>query len=75
MTFAREGVPTIGLHTGAGEVKSPAQAVLSGGQAGQPFDPCYHQECDTAANVDTTVMEQMTDALMHGLTVLTAGTH
>jgi hypothetical protein len=28
-------------------------------------DACYHQACDTIANVNTTVLEQMADAIAH----------
>ena len=38
--------------------------------AGRPHDPCYHQACDTAANVSVEVLEQMTGALAHTLSVL-----
>ncbi|MBV9970733.1 MAG: M20/M25/M40 family metallo-hydrolase, partial [Xanthobacteraceae bacterium] len=37
--FFQKGIPTVGLHTGAGARKSQAQADLFGGAAGKPFDP------------------------------------
>ena len=40
------------------------------GAAGQPFDPCYHKACDTAANIDGQVLEQITDALTDALNEL-----
>ncbi|MET0742006.1 MAG: M20/M25/M40 family metallo-hydrolase, partial [Microvirga sp.] len=61
--FAARGIPTIGLFTGAGGMKSEAQARLFGGTAAQPFDPCYHKACDTSGNIDATVLDAMTDAL------------
>lgn len=61
--FAAKNIPTLGLFTGAGNAKSDEHAARFGGQAGQPYDPCYHKACDNAGNVDRVVLEQMTDAL------------
>jgi Zn-dependent M28 family amino/carboxypeptidase len=61
--FAAKNIPTLGLFTGAGNAKSDEHAARFGGQAGQPYDPCYHQACDNAGNVDRMVLGQMTDAL------------
>lgn len=66
-SFAREGIPTVMLYTGAGETKSDAQAAQFGGAAGQPYDPCYHKACDTLDNVDAAVLRQMADALVRAL--------
>jgi Zn-dependent M28 family amino/carboxypeptidase len=65
--FAAKNIPTLGLFTGAGNAKSEEHAARFGGQAGQPYDPCYHKACDTAENVDRAVLGQMTDALTHVL--------
>jgi Zn-dependent M28 family amino/carboxypeptidase len=65
--FAARGIPTIGLYTGAGESKSAEQAAQFGGEAGKAFDPCYHRACDTAANIDRAVLDQMTRALHRSL--------
>lgn len=65
--FAARGIPTIGLYTGAGESKSAEQAAQFGGEAGKPFDACYHRACDTAANIDRAVLDQMTRALHRSL--------
>jgi Zn-dependent M28 family amino/carboxypeptidase len=62
-SFARNGIPTLGLYTGAGEGKSSERAQLFGGVAGQPYDLCYHRACDTAQNINRTVLEQMTSVL------------
>ncbi|KAG9124637.1 hypothetical protein FRC07_010832 [Ceratobasidium sp. 392] len=40
-----------GLATGAGGIKSEAQAATFGGQAGVAFDKCYHAACDTINNL------------------------
>lgn len=70
-SFARRGIPTVGLHTGAGGRKPDDQAALFGGAAGRPYDPCYHRACDTAENIDRAVLEQMTRALALALAALT----
>jgi Zn-dependent M28 family amino/carboxypeptidase len=66
-SFAQRGIPTLGLYTGAGERKGDAQAALFGGAAGQPYDACYHRPCDTADNVDPSVLTQMTGALFEAV--------
>ncbi len=65
--FAAKNIPTLGLFTGAGNPTSDEHAARFGGQAGQPYDPCYHKACDAAENVDRAVLGQMTDALTHVL--------
>nr|WP_246205639.1 M20/M25/M40 family metallo-hydrolase [Microvirga arsenatis] len=65
--FAAKNIPTLGLFTGAGNAKSEEHAARFGGQAGQPYDPCYHKACDTAENINRDVLGQMTDALTHVL--------
>ncbi|HEV2560140.1 MAG TPA: M28 family peptidase [Microvirga sp.] len=62
-SFAEKGIPTVGLFTGAGESKGEPQAGQFGGTAGRPYDPCYHQACDTPANVSPVVLGEMTEAL------------
>jgi Zn-dependent M28 family amino/carboxypeptidase len=61
--FIQAGIPSGGLFTGAEQVKTPEQAAQWGGEAGRPFDPCYHQACDTLANVDRTALDRNVDAL------------
>jgi hypothetical protein len=60
--FARAGVPVGGLFTGADARKRGDAARRFGGTAGRPYDPCYHQACDTLANVNVRVLGQMADA-------------
>jgi len=48
--FIAAGIPAGGLFTGAEGIKSAAEAAVWGGTAGQQYDPCYHQACDTYAN-------------------------
>jgi Zn-dependent M28 family amino/carboxypeptidase len=50
--FIAEGIPAGGLFTGAEGIKTPAQAAVFGGRAGQPYDPCYHQLCDNLTGAD-----------------------
>ena len=56
------GIPVGGLFTGADELKSVDSARLFGGQAGRSFDSCYHKSCDTVANIDFGILEQLADA-------------
>jgi Zn-dependent M28 family amino/carboxypeptidase len=65
--FSQKGIPTVGLYTGAGGPKSEAQANLFGGEAGSPYDPCYHRACDTIENINRDVLEQNTRALVRAL--------
>ena len=66
-SFSQKGIATVGLYTGASGAKSEKQASLFGGTAGRPFDPCYHQACDTIDNIDRAVLEQNTRALVRTL--------
>jgi Zn-dependent M28 family amino/carboxypeptidase len=66
-SFSQKDIPTVGLYTGAGGSKSETQAGLFGGIAGRPYDPCYHQACDTIENIDRDVLEQNTGALVRAL--------
>jgi Zn-dependent M28 family amino/carboxypeptidase len=63
--FITNGIPAGGLFTGAEEIKTEEQAAIYGGTAGVAYDPCYHEACDTLANVDLVVLEQMADAIAH----------
>ncbi|MGW6174997.1 M20/M25/M40 family metallo-hydrolase [Arthrobacter sp. NPDC055138] len=63
--FINNGIPAGGLFTGAEEIKTDEQAAIYGGTAGEAYDPCYHQACDTVENVDPVVLEQMADAIAH----------
>jgi Zn-dependent M28 family amino/carboxypeptidase len=65
--FIAEGVPAGGLFTGAEGIKTAAQAAEYGGTAGQAYDPCYHQACDTFANNSDSGLSEMSDAAAHGV--------
>ena len=63
--FIAVGIPAGGLFTGAEGIKTPAQVAVYGGTAGQQYDPCYHQACDTFANNSDVALDQMSDAAAH----------
>ena len=63
--FINNLIPAGGLFTGAEGTKTAAQAAIYGGTAGAPYDPCYHQACDTYANNSDVVLDQMSDAIAH----------
>ncbi|MCA1691854.1 MAG: M28 family peptidase, partial [Actinobacteria bacterium] len=72
--FIEAGIPAGGLFTGAEEIKTPAQAAIYGGTAGVPYDICYHEPCDTLANVNVTAIDQMSDAAAYAILVLAQNT-
>jgi Zn-dependent M28 family amino/carboxypeptidase len=67
-------IPAGGLFTGAEVPKTPAQVLLYGGTAGLAYDPCYHQACDTIANINNTALDQMSDAAAHATITLAQST-
>jgi aminopeptidase Y len=52
--FIRNGIPGGGIATGAEGIKSKEEEAVFGGQAGEWYDPCYHQLCDDVGNVNQT---------------------
>ena len=73
--FIFYGIPAGGLFTGAEGVKTPAEAAVFGGQAGVAYDVCYHQACDTFANVNQQGLEEMGDAVAHAVITYAFDTH
>ncbi|MGA4994933.1 M28 family metallopeptidase [Nonomuraea bangladeshensis] len=61
--FIAVGIPSGGIFTGAEGVKTPEEAALFGGTAGAAYDGCYHQACDTLANVNATALDVDSDAI------------
>ena len=61
--FIEAGIPSGGLFTGAEVVKSPAQVAIWGGMAGEQFDPCYHEVCDTFGNVALHALDVNSDLI------------
>jgi Zn-dependent M28 family amino/carboxypeptidase len=62
VAFTNAGIPAGGVFTGAEKPKTHEEFLMFGGTEGQPLDPCYHQACDTIANLNLTVFGQMKDA-------------
>jgi Zn-dependent M28 family amino/carboxypeptidase len=60
--FIAVGIPSGGLFTGAEGIKTPDEAALWGGVAGQQYDPCYHLACDTFDNINLTALDVNSDA-------------
>jgi Zn-dependent M28 family amino/carboxypeptidase len=60
--FIAKGIPAGGLDTGAEGIKTERQAGIYGGTAGEAYDPCYHQACDTFRNNDDQGLDEMSDA-------------
>jgi Zn-dependent M28 family amino/carboxypeptidase len=63
--FIANGVAAGGLFTGAEVPKTAQQEAVFGGVTGLPFDPCYHQACDTFFNLNHEALDQMSDAAAH----------
>ncbi|GAA3424318.1 M28 family metallopeptidase [Streptosporangium sandarakinum] len=61
--FIAVGIPAGGLFTGAEGIKSPEEAAKFGGQAGVAYDKCYHQACDTIANISDKALTINTGAV------------
>jgi Zn-dependent M28 family amino/carboxypeptidase len=68
--FITVGVPAGGLFSGAEGLKTAEQAAIYGGTAGDPYDACYHQACDTITNVNTTALSELGDAAAHAVYTL-----
>lgn len=51
--FLENGIPSGGLFTGAGELKTEEEALLFGGEAGVALDINYHKAGDTIDNLNT----------------------
>ncbi|GGQ05454.1 hypothetical protein GCM10010140_39640 [Streptosporangium pseudovulgare] len=64
-SFLAVGIPVGGIFSGAEDIKNVAQAQMWGGTAGRPFDPCYHQACDTVSNIDDTALNRNANAIAH----------
>ncbi len=61
--FFNNGIPFGGLFTGAEVIKTPEQAAIYGGTAGDQYDPCYHLACDTFDNISLEVLDLNADAV------------
>jgi aminopeptidase S len=61
--FIEAGIPVGGAENGDAEEKTAKQAKAWGGKAGQVFDRCYHEACDTIDNVNREVLNHYLRAL------------
>ncbi|MEU8266135.1 M28 family metallopeptidase [Sphaerisporangium sp. NPDC049002] len=61
--FIDAGIPSGGVFTGAEGIKTPAEQALFGGTAGKAYDSCYHQACDTIANINDKALALNTGAI------------
>ena len=67
--FIAVGIPAGGLFSGAEGLKTPERAAVFGGVAGAAYDACYHQACDTIANINPTGLEELADGAAHATAV------
>jgi len=61
--FIDADIPSSGLFTGAEVPKTEAQEAIWGGTAGDAFDPCYHQACDTIDNINMHALDVNSDVI------------
>ena len=61
--FILAGIPSGGLFTGAEGIKTPEQEAIWGGTAGEQYDPCYHEACDTFENIDLHALDVNSDLI------------
>jgi Zn-dependent M28 family amino/carboxypeptidase len=74
-SYFEEGIPAGGLFSGSEGIKTEDQAKIPlpgreelegySGTAGEPYDPCYHKECDDIDNLNQTSIEQLADGAAH----------
>ena len=65
--FLTKGIAIGGVFTGHEAIKTELQAGAFGGQVGAPLDACYHQACDTLANVNVQALDHNSDAIAHAV--------
>ena len=61
--FIADGIPSGGLFTGAEGIKTPEEAAIWGGTAGNQYDPCYHLACDNYDNINLEAFDVNVDAV------------
>jgi hypothetical protein len=72
--FIRNDIPSSGLFTGAEKKKTEEQAAIWGGTAGQQFDPCYHEACDTIQNLDRHALDVNSDLIAFAMLTFASST-
>jgi Zn-dependent M28 family amino/carboxypeptidase len=65
--FNLAGIPVGGLYTGDIGIKTPEEAALWGGTAGEQYDPCYHLACDTFDNISLEALDVNSDAVAYAV--------
>jgi Zn-dependent M28 family amino/carboxypeptidase len=68
--FIAVGIPAGDLFSGAEGEKTAEEAAIYGGTAGEPYDPCYHQACDTTNNLSTKALNELGDGAAHAVMTL-----
>jgi Zn-dependent M28 family amino/carboxypeptidase len=68
--FIAVGIPAGGLFSGAEGIKTEEEAQVYGGTAGEPYDACYHQACDTTNNLSPAALNELGDAATHAVYTL-----
>jgi hypothetical protein len=63
LPFHDLGIPIGGIDAGVLGVKTPEQAAVYGGQAGQLFDPCYHQPCERVDGLSRAALAENAPAI------------
>ena len=63
--FAAEDVPVGGIFSGDSSIKTRQQARQQGGEAGEPYDACYHRSCDDLDNLNREALREISDAAAH----------
>lgn len=61
--FIEAGIPVGGAENGDDEKKTAKQAKAWGGQAGEPYDRCYHEACDNIDNVNRDMLDHYMRAI------------
>jgi aminopeptidase S len=61
--FVDADIPCGGAENGDDEEKTDEQARAWGGQAGEDYDPCYHEDCDGLGNVNRVVLNRYLRAI------------
>ncbi|MGH2655482.1 MAG: M20/M25/M40 family metallo-hydrolase [Actinomycetota bacterium] len=73
--FIAVGIPAGGLFSGAEGLKTAEQVADYGGIAGEQYDPCYHEDCDTFAGTGGATppglglvsLDQLSDGAAHSV--------
>ncbi|MFI5728733.1 M28 family peptidase [Kribbella sp. NPDC051587] len=71
--FEQAGIATSGYAAGASATKTSAQASKWGGSANRAYDSCYHQSCDTATNINDTILNNSADGTAYSLWKVAVG--